>query len=1333
MNGRVRILFPFIDHQGKSVLRRCILPIALLAVLTTSAPGASGDGGTPTSVLIVVEGGTSMKSSAIARGRELADLLGHFNATARVLGVDEYVPHTFSRYDLVFFIGFNAVYTPPARFQDDVLASTTPVIWMDTGFKEFSSRADVKKKYGFSVSHIDSLSVFDVVRAGDNTFTKGEPNINMIEISDRKKVTVAATALSTGKHWEVPYIVRSGNLMYIADCPFASATETDRYLYFADMLHDLLRQPHETSHTALIRIEDVNPLENPAKLREIADILSSRNVPFLVGVIPFYRSPAEGISVSLSDRPDLVDALKYMVQNGGTIVMHGVTHQYRGTTAVDFEFWDETTNRPIREETAEGIARKLDAGIQEFMKNGLYPLVWETPHYTASIKLYETVSRYFSTAMEQRLAIEDADAGQYFPYMINKDLYGQRIIPENLGYVPLDPDPAVGEAAVRRIIASAKVNLAVRDGYASNFFHAFVDLDLLKQIVDGVQALGYTYMDVKDLTHWVKLKDRIILCGSQDYTITLDDQYLQETTFDRNGDIVATTTSDKRLKGPVTRHVTLEPGQIYKAEPVEFREKSPSLAERVVSGAGRIYERLTGQEDTWQEARVAILWNQFAAGAAFDDQASFAGVMKSVNIAVDTVFVGQKVRPDPYNLLFIPYTFVDSLRDEDYDAITRFVREGGNVVTDMPTDLSKELGITSGETHLRVTHVRDRLFPDERIVWRYPELATKFDVEGLDEVFCVDEDTDAPLVVGKSFGRGKVIYFSTRFDPRSREGYSLYPYLMEYIGRYFRLGPVVRRDHLEVYFEPGSRARTMSTEALVKQWVRLGVSVLHVSGWHQYPKYTYDYQRLISLAHANGILVYAWIEPPQVSQKFWDDHPEWREKNVEEADARASWRYPVALTDTACLRAMVAEYRKLLEQFDWDGVNLAELYFESGRGFQDPLLFTPMHPSALADFRKKYGFELDEVLDSTSVDYWKVNPEARRLVVEYRIKALEGVYERLLPVFGAISAARPGFQVIVTAMDSYGAPELREYVGVDMNSILALQKKYGFLLQVEDAERMWATVPSRYVDIGKKYTRMLGDSSHLLLDLNIVAGPRKPDQVTPFPTLIQTGTESFLLVRAASLGAPRMTIYSESSVNPQDLKFFPFALASDVQYRRTSHGYEVSSPYSFTLKLPPEVRAIRIDGMLHSPSRENVFLIPAGTHTVNAGGDQPPTFSTHELDARILSINGNLLSVVQGIRTMSFTYEGDTRVLVALNREATALSVDGEPRPISPLRGNDCFTLVLPPGRHSVHVVLGDVVSYGVSLTSFWSSNAIAVFGSTAVLLLLGMYIALKIVRRRYA
>jgi len=65
-------------------------------------------------------------------------------------------------------------------------------------------------------------------------------------------------------------------------------------------------------------------MDNPDRLRQIADILSERGIPFLVGVIPFYVDPGQGLRLVYPIKPDLVDALKYMVRNGGTIVEHGV-------------------------------------------------------------------------------------------------------------------------------------------------------------------------------------------------------------------------------------------------------------------------------------------------------------------------------------------------------------------------------------------------------------------------------------------------------------------------------------------------------------------------------------------------------------------------------------------------------------------------------------------------------------------------------------------------------------------------------------------------------------------------------------------------------------------------------------------------------------------------------------------------------------------------------------------------------------------------------------------------------------------------------------------------
>ena len=1323
------------DFRNRSVTvssASALLKIVIFSAVILFACGSiSAQQGSSKKILIVVEGNTDIKSFAFADGRQLAQLMGHFNTTTTLIGVNQYTNNQLNNFDYIFYIGYKIKNKVPDVFLGDVLGTKKPVTWIYTGFLEFSRSHDLKKVLGFNVSDYDSTSGFDAVKSGSKLFTKGDYHTSLVNVYDKKNVQVLATTYNSKKKKEFPYIVKSKNFIYVADSPFAYADENDRYLLFSDMLHDILGEQHKESHSAIIRIEDISPMDNPDKLREIADVLSGRGIPFVVGVIPFYVNPGEGIRISLSDKPDLVDALKYMVKNGGTIEMHGSTHQYKGITASDFEFWDEVTNKPIKDENEASISRKIDLGIQEFMKNGLYPVIWETPHYTASILLYKTIAKYFSTCMEQRLAIEDFDHSQYFPYIINRDLYGQRIIPENLGYVPLDPDKKISEKAVQEIITGAKSNLAVRDGFAACFFHEFLDIDLLKELVDGVTALGYTYIDLREQTNWVKTKDRVILTGSQSYSINLEDQFLVEAYYARNGEIKEKVHSDKRMKGLITKNIELKPGEFYRAEPSEFVEHELTFMEKVSNNARKLFKSIFTSNEEWNIARPVILWNQSAKGAAYNDQASFASVFKSVNVNVDTIFLGQNIDLKKYNLLIIPYTVVDSLEDKDFDIITAFVQTGGHVITDTKNEVATELGIKFSQSKVKVIKLREKFYPEEKISWRYAELVNKMEIEPGDEVFSFDEYTEMPMVIGRNIGKGKLLFFNSRFDPYSQKGYSLYPYLMEYVMDYFKLRPFVRKDNLEVYFDPGFR-HTYSVENLVKQWVGQGIKIIHVAGWHEYQKYTYDYKRLITLAHANGILVYAWLEPPQVSQKFWNDHPEWREKNYKNEDVRPSWRYPVALTDNKCLTEVNKELKHFIEQYDWDGVNLAELYFDAGRGMNDPNVYTPMHPSARAEMMKQYGIDLNKIFDPNSYYYWKNNHDVENKVTQYRVTQLDTVYQVLLKSFYEVAQKKKGFEVMVTAMDSYGSPELREYIGVDMKDIIQLQKRFGFTLQVEDPEHLWSTDPMRYIEIGKYYENLIGDKSKLLLDLNILSF-RKDNIITPFPTLIQTGTESFHLIQAAALGAPRFTIYSESSVNAQDLGFFPYAASVNVDYKYTDNGFEFDSPTSFIIKLPKNVKEIILDGYPVSPFRENSFPIPAGHHIVKLTDVTVTSFSTHELQAKILSFTGNLLSVSYGMKDIKITYDSETRTIISLNREPTWVKVDHQDYKFVVMEGNDCFSIFLPEGKHFVEIGAGNTFSYGINLTSLWSSTGIAIFGTLAVSMLFLMYLMLKIIRRKYS
>src|SRR5260370_40828825 len=99
----------------------------------------------------------------------------------------------------------------------------------------------------------------------------------------------APIAQTTGTSF--PWAIRSANLTYVGEVPFSYMSESDRYVAFSDLLFPALAPSATPSHLGLVRLEDVNPTTDPAILMQIADYLSSQNVPFSVNVIPQYTDP----------------------------------------------------------------------------------------------------------------------------------------------------------------------------------------------------------------------------------------------------------------------------------------------------------------------------------------------------------------------------------------------------------------------------------------------------------------------------------------------------------------------------------------------------------------------------------------------------------------------------------------------------------------------------------------------------------------------------------------------------------------------------------------------------------------------------------------------------------------------------------------------------------------------------------------------------------------------------------------------------------------------------------------------------------------------------------
>ncbi len=1317
-------------------LRVSCLVVALLALFTAfpqslfaqkTAPRQEAGGSSEPvtkSVLVIYEGNDADTNMVRGEARQLSTLLGHFHANVTLKSADSYQPGEMEQFDVACFMGSSEICVPPTAVMKDIAERTSKTfLWLNTGMFAFNEKFPTSERLGFEPLHEEQKSKFTLIRHENDGFTRGEAGITLIRITDPTRCSVIATATTSTQEPTVPYIVRSGEFWYVADSPFAYVTETDRYLLFADVLHDILKEDHSSSHRAIIRIEDIHPMEDPDQLRAIADLLYAEKVPFLVALIPFYVDPQENTRVSLSDKPDFVDAIRYMVRRGGSVVMHGVTHQYKGVTANDVEFWDSDANKPFKDVTADSVRRKIELGLSECFRNGIYPVLWETPHYAGSQLTYDVAASIFSSAMEQRFAIDDNDYSQFFPYIIERDLHGQRIYPENLGYIDFDEkDPKVAAKQVSQMLEFARRNLAVRDGFASCFYHAFVPLDNLQRLVRGFKKMGYGFLNMKNESNRVVMEDKAIVTGSATVTLNLKDQYLQETYIGQEGDVERRTVLPERTTGEIVRNVALAPGQMYVATPTEYREREPTLTSRWKRKAQGVFDYFSSQKKSPKNARVAVVWDPEATAGAMNDQKSFMNVFKWVGMPVDTLPPGQINSLEKYNLIVVPYSAVDLLNDAEIDTLAEWVQKGGACITDGKTEFAKELGIDFASSVISVSHVRDRLFPEENIQWSVPEPLEKFDTEPDDQILAVDGETDAPLVMGRRSGDGKFIYFGCRFDPLSDAGYSRFPYLIQYVGRFLELYPILKRDALELFFDPGFR-HNVSVENLVKYWAANGVRVIHAAAWHHYRQYTFDYEKLVDLCHANGILVYAWIEPPQVSQKFWVDHPEWREKNSEGKDARPSWRYAMSMTDEASWRAMYEEYKSFLEKFDFDGVNLGEIYFESGEeGPADPQNYTPMHPSARAEFQGLAGFDPALLFNSSSQYYWKRNNAALRKFEDYRVDKMVRIHESLLGMVESLREQRKGFDVMVTCLDSIGNPGLRSSQAIDISRVLELRKHHKFSVVVEDPQSRWSEDPRRYEAIAEQYRQMLGDD--LMLDLNILSF-RTKEKPTMFPTLAQAGTEVFSLISVASRQAERVVVYAESSIGRQDFPLLSFAAASPANIERLEKGFRISSPYSTILQLGQNQRMISVDDSPRMAAKDGRFLIPAGTHIIgtNVFGQ---TFSTGLRQAFLCSITGNLLYEKESERELEFGYSSVPRCYVTLVKAPLSMSVDGIEVTPQVMRGTGRYGIALPPGKHDVRIVTKNMITYGLDMTSLFSSSLIVVFGFLSVGILVLFYLIVR-------
>lgn len=342
------------------------------------------------------------------------------------------------------------------------------------------------------------------------------------------------------------------------------------------------------------------------------------------------------------------------------------------------------------------------------------------------------------------------------------------------------------------------------------------------------------------------------------------------------------------------------------------------------------------------------------------------------------------VKPEEFDIVVLPYAAGKNLNSEEAGIIAKAINEGASVIFDGVSKMNEAIDIKVIDKPIYVSQIRDFMFPKDTMYWTDSVLVHTVDnIHKTFNVLCSDVNSRLPVAVSGKFGKGNFIFYSALFDPITDKGYSRFPLLIEYMDKVFGLKALALRKKVEMYYDPGMRDNSISIEKLAQSWRKHNIKTIYAAGW--YFDYGYDYETLINSCHANGILVYCWLETPMISKKFWENHPEWREKTATLRDAYVDWRYLMNLDNDNCRNAIFNAFEKFLISYDWDGVDLAELYFEpSPVGPELPENFTPMNDLVRNEFKNISGFDPVLLFDTTSSHYWKTNNPDWKRFASYR-------------------------------------------------------------------------------------------------------------------------------------------------------------------------------------------------------------------------------------------------------------------------------------------------------------------------------------------------------------
>ena len=579
------------------------------------------------------------------------------------------------------------------------------------------------------------------------------------------------------------------------------------------------------------------------------------------------------------------------------------------------------------------------------------------------------------------------------------------------------------------------------------------------------------------------------------------------------------------------------------------------------------------------------------------------------------------------------------------------ILEGSSVV-------AEGFGIRPTSKKVVVRSVTDTRSPKLGIVWEKAQELPVFELPADAQVFAKERWTGAPLMAGFKRGSGSVLWLASKPGVR---GYERFPYVLQALSD-LGLQPPLRSNRLWAFFDSSYRSR-VDLDYFAEAWRKAGIAALHVAAWHyNEPDAERDayLRRLIEACHKRAILVYAWVELPHVSETFWQQHPEWREKTALLQDAHLDWRKLMNLQNQECFRAVSTETRALIERFDWDGVNIGELYFESLEGVANPSRFTPMNDDIRSEYKALTGVD-PYTLFATKTD----SPEMK-LFLSWRAGVVKRMQSQWIAEVEKTRKARPNLDIVLTHVDDRFDARMRELVGADAAAVLPMLSAHDFQFLIEDPATVWHLGPERYSEIARRYAQLTPKREKLAIDINIVE--RYQDV---YPTKQQTGVELLQLVQVASKAFDRVALYFENSIAKADWPLLPSAGAVAKRFERSGEKVIVESDHGLGVQW---TGGAKVNGRLWPLADGKTVWLPKGSYVV-----EPAPSSA----AAVKDFNGDLRTAAATPRGVELSYQSGSRAIAVLNGKVKRLEIDG--REETPVFLAD-QVLALPRGQHLVGI-----------------------------------------------